>query len=132
VALINTFARINSPGIVTSNDFTQAESVGGYPEGAKLFINKWLGQNGKLNEPQRQELLDAIRSMARGVAEEHVDISDTYRKAADAYGLNPKKIVISSGFDNDIKEMLTPEKEKPMLPTKAQAEAELRRRGLLK
>jgi len=104
--LINVYARILSPGIVTENDFLRAVESGGLPEQFKAYMDQISGK-GRLTPAQRKEIEGAIRSMSTSAADEYKTQTDYYTGLAKQYkGVKPERVISKFGFDKDIEELL--------------------------
>lgn len=92
IAVINVYARLLSPGIVSDNDFNNAAKAGGLKEQAQAYYDTAIGQ-GKLTEKQRAELLQTIQSIGSGYSDEFRKTAEAYRAQAIKEGLDPEDVV---------------------------------------
>lgn len=98
VAAINLFARILSPGIVTTTDYENVRAIGGYPEKAKGFIDRIRGQ-GELTPIQRAELVNSVKSLSQGPINEFNSFAEAYKRLATQDEVDVNDVVAPEKID---------------------------------
>jgi hypothetical protein len=93
IAVINKFARLLSPGIVTTQDFDNIKRTGGYPEEVQAYIARIRGE-GELTPEQRREVLATVERMA-------LSPSQAYQRRVDEY------VELAKRNDADVDDVVT-------------------------
>jgi hypothetical protein len=122
-ALITKFSKILDPGsVVRETEFTITEGGGGLWNKMKNYALKVEG-GGRLQPSQRQEMIDAARAMAQGIAKNYAKKRTEYADQGALYGARPQAII-------GVESAATTEKPSGLSPAeKARKEELLRKRG---
>lgn len=92
-ALITKFSKILDPGsVVRETEFAITERGGGLIKAIENYASKVAG-GGRLQPSQRQEMIDAARALANGVAENYRQKRKEYADQGALYGARPEAIV---------------------------------------
>ena len=92
-ALITKFSKILDPGsVVRETEFAITEAGGGYLNKMKNYSDKVLG-GGRLQQSQRDEMLQAAQALADGVREEYERKRKAYAAQGALYGARPEAII---------------------------------------
>lgn len=92
-ALITKFAKILDPGsVVRETEFAITEKGGGVLTALQNTLDKARG-TGRLQPAQRQQMLEAARSLTAGVGEEYTKKRKEYADQGALYGARPDAIV---------------------------------------
>lgn len=90
-SLIFQYARLQSPGIVTKDDFEEARKTGGLPASVVNFMNQMV--DGKLPDNVRAQLIQAAALQYKGVSDIYDLREKGFRSLAKDRGLDPNKVV---------------------------------------
>lgn len=90
-SLIFQYARLQSPGIVTKDDFEAARKTGGLPASVVNFMNQMV--DGKLPDNVRAQLVQAAALQYKGVSDIYDLREKGFRSLAKDRGLDPNKVV---------------------------------------
>jgi hypothetical protein len=92
-ALITKFAKILDPGsVVRETEFAITEKGGGVLTSLQNTLDKARG-TGRLQPAQRQQMLQAARSLTSGVGEEYAKKRKEYADQGALYGARPQAII---------------------------------------
>ena len=92
-ALITKFSKILDPGsVVRETEFAITERGGGLIKSIENYASKVAG-GGRLQPSQRQEMIDAARALANGVAENYAKKRKEYADQGGLYGARPEAII---------------------------------------
>jgi hypothetical protein len=92
-ALITKFSKILDPGsVVRETEFAITERGGGLIKSIENYASKVAG-GGRLQPSQRQEMIDAARALANGVAENYTKKRKEYADQGGLYGARPEAII---------------------------------------
>jgi hypothetical protein len=92
-ALITKFAKILDPGsVVRETEFAITEKGGGVLTSLQNTLDKARG-TGRLQPSQRQQMLQAARSLTAGVSEEYKKKRQEYSQQGALYGARPEAII---------------------------------------
>jgi hypothetical protein len=92
-ALITKFAKILDPGsVVRETEFAITEKGGGVLTSLQNTLDKARG-TGRLQPSQRQQMLQAARSLTSGVGEEYAKKRKEYADQGALYGARPQAII---------------------------------------
>ena len=123
-ALITKFSKILDPGsVVRETEFAITERGGGLIKSLENYASKVAG-GGRLQPSQRQEMIDAARALANGVAENYTKKRKEYADQGGLYGARPEAII---GVESTPRAGAKPSGISPA--EKARKEELLRKRG---
>ena len=92
-ALITKFAKILDPGsVVRETEFAITEKGGGVLTSLQNTLDKARG-TGRLQPSQRQQMLQAARSLTSGVGEEYAKKRKEFSQQGSLYGARPEAII---------------------------------------
>lgn len=105
-SLLFQYARLLSPGIVTSEDFENAKRSGteGWAGQIRTFANQL--QNGMLPDAVRQNIVNASAVQFAGESEIFKGVKDDYTNLAKQNNLDPNNVVGASRIRTDISDLL--------------------------
>ena len=92
-ALITKFNKILDPGsVVRETEYANTERGGGFIKSIENYASKVAG-GGRLQLSQRQEMIDAARALAEGVAQNYRKKRKEYSDQGALYGARPEAII---------------------------------------
>lgn len=104
-SLIFQYARLQSPGIVTKDDFEQARTTGGLPASVVGFMNKMV--NGELPPDIRSQLVQAAALQYKGVADNYESRYKGFKELAEIRNLDPRKVLGSGRIKTKFEDLLS-------------------------